>query len=68
MSAIDAFRLSPKQWEEANRRVEMALSATEKIRDEQDRAIMMIVELQKGLSDVEIISFASGVVLGRMSR
>ena len=68
MSAIDAFRLSPKQWEEANRRVEMVFDATEKIEDGQDRAAMMIVELQKGLSDVEIIALASGVVLGRMSR
>ena len=68
MSAIDAFRLTEKQWEEANRRVDMALSATEKIEDGQDRAAMMICELQKGLSDVEIIALAAGVVLGRMSR
>jgi hypothetical protein len=68
VSAIDAFRLSPKQWEEANQRIEMALSATEKVEDGQDRAAMMIIELQKGLSDVEIIALASGVVLGRMSR
>jgi hypothetical protein len=68
VSAIDAFRLSPKQWEEANRRIEMALDATEKVEDGQDRAAMMIVELQKGLSDVEIIALASGVVIGRMSR
>jgi hypothetical protein len=68
VSAIDAFRLTERQWEEANRRVEMAFDATEKIEDGQDRAAMMIVELQKGLSDVEIIALASGVVLGRLSQ
>jgi hypothetical protein len=68
VSAIDAFHLSPKQWEEANQRIEMALSATEKLADSTYRAEMMIVELQKGLSDVELIALASGVVLGRMSR
>ena len=68
MTAIDAFRLTPQQWEEANRRIEMAFAATEKIADGQDRAAMMIVELQKGLSDVEIVALAVGVTLGRMSR
>lgn len=68
MTALDAFRLTPAQWEEANQRVEMALDATEQIADGQDRAAMMVVQLQAGLSDVEIVAFASGVVLGRMSR
>lgn len=68
MTALDAFRLTPAQWEEANQRVEMALDATEKIADSTYRAEMMVAELQKGLSDVEIVAFAAGVVLGRMSR
>ena len=68
----DVIRLSPKQWDEVNTRVDLALESADRALgsagDGQDRAALLLIELQKGLSDIEAMAFAMGLCVGRMSR
>jgi hypothetical protein len=65
MSALDAFSLSERDWEDVEGRYERA---AEGAAGSEDQAAAILVSLLAGLSDVEQKALALGVVIGRMSR
>ena len=68
MTVADAFGFSEKQWDELEGRYEAAneIAAQPDRRTEYPERLM--VELLKGLSDVEKMALALGVMVGRASR
>ena len=68
MTVADAFGFSEKQWAELEGRYE----AADKIASQPDRRMeypeRLMVELLKGLSDVEKMALVLGIMVGRASR
>jgi hypothetical protein len=65
MSALDAFSLSERDWEDVEDRYERA---AEGAAGAEDQAAAILVSLLAGLTDCEQKALALGVVVGRMSR
>jgi len=64
VTAIEAFNLSEKQWNEVEDRYEAAMKASE---GGQDQALSLLTELLTGLKPQERQALALGVMVGRMS-
>lgn len=64
VTAIEAFNLSEKQWNEVEDRYEAAMKAAE---GGQDQAISLLTQLLTGLKPQERQALALGVMVGRMS-
>ena len=68
MTALDAFSLSRKEWEEVEGRYEAALKESQAMKDVHDPAAALLVCLLKGLSSSDQKALALGVMIGRASQ
>jgi len=66
VTAIEAFNLSEKQWNEVEDRYEAAMKAAQ-TQGGQDQAISLLTGLLTGLKPQERQALALGVMVGRMS-
>ena len=68
MTVADAFGFSEKQWDELEGRYETANDAAAHPDGRLEYPERLMIELLKGLSDVEKMALALGVMVGRASR
>ena len=67
MNVADAFGFSEKQWAELEGRYEAANDAAAHPDGRLEYPERLMIELLKGLSDVEKMALALGVMVGRAS-
>ena len=68
MTVADAFGFSEKQWSELEGRYEVANEIASQPDCRMEYPERLMVELLKGLSDVEKMALALGIMVGRASR
>ena len=69
MTALDAFALSPGEWDAVEARYEAALAKVDPKDTELDQASQLVADLLQDLTaKAEQKAFALGIIVGRASR
>lgn len=69
MTALDAFALSPGEWDAVEARYEAALAKVDPKDTELDQASQLVADLLQDLTtEAEQKAFALGIIVGRASR